>query len=232
MRIEVRDPNGGNQRITEDFLRADSGKENNRILIFARSGLLNLLSNSSIWHMDGTFDVVPQLWSQLLTINVEWNESANPAQNNRHTLPCAFALLPNKEEVTYKRCFHMLDNLIDQGPNKVHCDFEIGMHNGIRGTWKSDLEFCYFHLSQSFQNRIKKLNLADAISKEESLSIQFKMIKALAFIPVDDVIIGFQLLYDYVDDRLHEFLAYLETNYIGARSGSRRVNPRYPMSGR
>ncbi|CAH1726311.1 unnamed protein product [Aphis gossypii] len=75
--------------INEIFLLADSGPSNERILIFGRPLGLKLLKDSKIWHMDGTFEVAPTLFSQVYVILAEFLGGVHPA---------VYALPPNKKE--------------------------------------------------------------------------------------------------------------------------------------
>lgn len=79
------------------FLAFDSGVEDSdRILIFATEEGLNDLSTNNIWSCDGTFKASPSLWTQLFTIHFVLKGRC---------FPRIFALLPNKQEATYRRLF-------------------------------------------------------------------------------------------------------------------------------
>ncbi|KAE9544177.1 hypothetical protein AGLY_001356 [Aphis glycines] len=75
--------------INEIFLLADSGPSNERILIFGRPLGLELLKDSKIWYMDGTFKVAPTPFSQVYVILAEFLRGVHPA---------IYALPPNKKE--------------------------------------------------------------------------------------------------------------------------------------
>ena len=88
----------------EQFLIFDSGVgDNERILIFATQQGIRSLSNNSHWFMDGTFKLCPEIFYQIYTIH---------ALNNNQVFPCVFALLPNKNEVTYNRLFREVKNAV------------------------------------------------------------------------------------------------------------------------
>ena len=68
--------------------------------------------------MDGTFKLCREIFYQIYTIH---------ALNNNQVLPCVFALLPNKNEVTYNILFREVRNaLIRQGnePTDILIDLE------------------------------------------------------------------------------------------------------------
>ena len=70
----------------ENFLAWDS-VDADRILVFATNAALELLNTSKHWFMDGTFLTTPPLYAQLYTIH---------ALVDKQTVPCVYALLPNK----------------------------------------------------------------------------------------------------------------------------------------
>ena len=110
----------------EQFLIFDSGVgDNERILIFATQQGIHFLSNNSHWFMDGTFKLCPEIFYQIYTIL---------ALNNNQVFPCVFALLPNKNEVTYNVLFREVRNaVIRQGnePTDILIDFERAAVNAV-----------------------------------------------------------------------------------------------------
>lgn len=83
------------------FLLADSGKSKDRILIFGTQQLVRLLASSKDWHVDGTFKVVPPIFSQLVTIQSRFRDT-------KTALPCLYILMPSKKQVDYVRMFEMV----------------------------------------------------------------------------------------------------------------------------
>lgn len=69
------------------------------IFVFASPSGLELLRICRRWSIDGTFFSCPKRFAQLYTINVFAGET---------TLPCVYALLPDKSEATYTRMFRAL----------------------------------------------------------------------------------------------------------------------------
>ena len=79
------------------FLAYDSGVEDSdRILIFATEAGLDDLSTNNIWSCDGTFKASPNLWTQLFTIHFVVKGRC---------FPSILAMLPNKQEATYRKFF-------------------------------------------------------------------------------------------------------------------------------
>ena len=74
-----------------DFLLYDSSPIATWMLIFETRENVNLMERSSHWFPDGTFKTAPSIFFQLYTIYALVNE---------HTIPCLYALLPNKSQAT------------------------------------------------------------------------------------------------------------------------------------
>ena len=110
----------------EQFMIFDRGVgDNERILIFVTQQGIHFLSNNSHWFMDGTFKLCPEIFYQIYTIH---------ALNNNQVFPCVFALLPNKNEVTYNVLFREVRNaVIRQGnePTDILIDFERAAVNAV-----------------------------------------------------------------------------------------------------
>ena len=67
------------------FLLQDSGKDDKeRILIFEDASMINLLSLSNTWRVDGTFKLSSEIFPQFYAIDVELHGSSPP---------CVYALL-------------------------------------------------------------------------------------------------------------------------------------------
>ena len=60
--------------------------------------------------MDGTFKLCPEVFYQIYTIR---------ALNNNQIFPCVFALLPNKNEVTYSVLFREVRNAVIRQGNEA-----------------------------------------------------------------------------------------------------------------
>ncbi|RWS08330.1 hypothetical protein B4U80_10400, partial [Leptotrombidium deliense] len=69
----------------EDFLFYDSGPGQDRIIVFATTKSVDLLSRSDHWYADGTFKTSPLLFQQIYTIH---------GIQNLEVIPALYALLP------------------------------------------------------------------------------------------------------------------------------------------
>ena len=104
------------------FLAWDSG-DASRILLFITAEKLTLLEQSLHWFIDGTFDTVPLIYSQLFIIH---------ALTMGTVIVCGLALLPNKIRPTYVRLFQELHNMNQNlNPLTVLIDFEVAVKNDL-----------------------------------------------------------------------------------------------------
>ena len=82
-------------------------------------------------------------------------------------IPCAYILLPNKNQVTYERTFKSLYSLIKISSDELkiekgNTDFEHGLQNAIALTFSNEkiiVKSCWFHFSQAIFKRITILGL-------------------------------------------------------------------------
>ena len=110
-------------------------------------------------------------------------------------------------------------------PDSIRLDFEIAAATSMSAVFGEDVSvwFCLFHLSQNNVRKIcEKHKTRYQNPKESEFATRCRMVTALAFIPVDDVIETFEELIEF--DKKHEkspnllptdFIKYFEKNYIG-----------------
>ena len=177
----------------DPFLVLDSGVgDHERMFIFASPQGLQFLADSEHWYADGTFKVCPEVFYQLYTVH---------GQRNGRIFPCVFALLPNKNENTYNTFFQTLFNEVNNlgnGPNDVLVDFERSAINALQNREIEVKGCCFFHLCSNIWKHVKNLGLAQRYNHEEEFALPLRMISALAFLPPEDVIDGFEELSDTI----------------------------------
>ena len=205
------------------FLRYDSGDQD-RILIFATDEKLDLLENNTDWFIDGTFDTVPLIYTQLFTIHAR-------VQGGK-VIPCVYVLLPNKTQVSYTETLRQLliihPNL---RPISVLIDFELAIKNALETVFPGvDVSGCFFHFTKNIWKRIQANGLQDRYQQDVGFVTEVRMIAALAFIPANDVDRVFNLLSNNLDPALDVILDYVEENYIGAVRRGRFRRPRFPYT--
>lgn len=207
----------------ERFLLFDSGVGDlDRVFIFASDIGIELLQESEHWFADGTFKVCPEVFFQVYTLHAERGGSI---------FPCVFALLPNKTEVTYRRFYGEIFNRINhQNLQDILIDFEKAAMNAI-GHLNNNVEIkgCFYHLSKNVWKKIQEYGHQQRYMEDPNFALHTRMICALAFLPPQDVIEGFEQLCDFIlenhGDQLENLLEYFEDNYIGRY---RRNAPRRP----
>ena len=138
-----------------DSVLFDSGNNDpNRIIIFKAEDF-DYLQQAENWIMDGTFKIVPELFTQLYTIHVELFGGV---------FPVLFALLPDKSGPTYDRLFRVVREALEkipfvsesgnvdyrQKPYNIVVDYELAVINSVskifpRTTLQGNFS-CYFRV--------------------------------------------------------------------------------------
>ena len=202
----------------QTFLFYDSGISASRMLIFATAPTLDLLVDSEIWHCDGTFSVSPDVFYQVYTIH-------GMVENT--LVPLVYALLPNKTQATYEELFSKFDKIGE----KVNLDFELAPRNAVKklspGT---KIRFCFFHLSQAVWRHVQRDGFPKLYVENENFRTSVKKLLCLAFVPIHDVIAGFEILRkENFDESYQKICDYFEETYIGAWRGYRRTDPKFHL---
>lgn len=212
----------------ERFLIFDNESTTNRILIFSTPQYLKLLSDSSRWFCDGTFRTCPRLFLQLYTIHGAIGNTS---------LPFVFALLPNKNQITYTTFFQSLRNFLSNPkPNIIIADFEKAAINSLSSTFTSSrIKGCYYHFCQSIWRKINELPLIRTRYTNDANFMQnIKKIACLAFIPPSDVSIAFGelcLCEFFIEntDILAPLIKYFKSTYIVKKINNQLVDPLFPI---
>lgn len=74
---------------------------------------------------------------------------------------------------------------------------------------------CLFHFGQSVWRHVQDNGLSKKYQEDDTFRINVKKLIALAFLPVNDIINGFELIaaeFDDDDDDIENFLNYFEKN--------------------
>ena len=132
------------------------------------------------------------------------------------SVPRLSALLPNKNQETYTRLFNKLNEL-RQGliPENIMMDFEKAHINSILSVCpRASISCCLFHLSQNVYRQVCEIGFKERYQQDNELSIKIRCFSALAFLPPNDVIHGFEELVDD-DDLPQELVSYFQCSYIG-----------------
>ena len=121
------------------------------MVIFCSDIGLAILAKCERWHSDGTYDSAVPGFSQLYIIH-GWYKG--------YMLPCAFILLTNKRETTYRRMLAELKEAalglrLELRPKKVVTDFECAAMNAYEFHFPGvEVSGCYFHFAQSLYKKV------------------------------------------------------------------------------
>jgi len=210
----------------------DEEARNKRIILFATKSSLRKLAASPILYVDGTLELAPDIFAQIVTIHGDYRHES---------LPFAYALMPDKKQETYTRLLEAIfkkceDYYIQQpSPTTWVLDLEKALINAILEVAENaELRLCLFHLRQAAFRKLAELGLQAAFRDPEDDSVRkaFRQIVGIAFVPVDDVVDAFLQVRAALPARMAAFADYFETNYImGRRPRGRRqpTAPRYPI---
>ena len=208
----------------DDFLLHDPGKDDpGRFFIFGTQRNLDMLANNRHWFADGTFKVAPHLFYQMHTIH---------AIHEHSVLPMVYVLMQSKRAEDYARVLTTIQQLKENlHTESIMCDFELGFHNAFRRIFGDDVIVrCLFHLGQCVHRKVQELGLSELYLQEEEVHVRCKMLVALAFVPIQDVVAAFESLVEDIPAELISLIDYFEDTWIGRldRRDQRR-NPLFPI---
>ena len=156
-------------------------------------------------------------------------------QKSGFTVPCVFALLPNKRKESYLHLFRQLKSWVDVSSHQwlfeaFLSDFEQGAFQAVLEVFPGiGAEGCFFHLCKRLDLQVKELGLMQKYRQDGDFKLRVKKLAALAFLPVADVIPTFESLSTtFLADEL-PLLAYFERTWIGLPAGGRRLPPMFDL---
>ncbi|XP_041355454.1 uncharacterized protein LOC121373075 [Gigantopelta aegis] len=134
------------------YLLFSDGNEDNMLVFSTDEQIVALQAAESIF-MDGTFSSCPALWNQLYIIH---------DMDGTTMYPLVFALLPDKQRITYIRLFSLLKNEVQQllnqplAPSKVQTDFEMAAIQAVETEFpQAEVKGCFFTLHRPFGGKLK-----------------------------------------------------------------------------
>jgi hypothetical protein len=203
----------------EQFLFHDSGADDPRcFLIFCTNNNVTVLQQHHDWYVDGTFLVVPHIFFQLYTVH---------AVVEGKNLLSVHILMSDKSEQSYNRVFNVLEAAVNP-PSTIMMDFEKAAQNAWQQTYPTaEISGCFFHLGQCVYRKIQQLGLSGPYLAKDNFRVETKLLPALAFLPPDDVIDGYEQL--RLDVRLTPLQDYFEDTFIGRELRCRRMQPLFPV---
>ena len=210
----------------KEFVLVDSGMDDQRILIFGCSELLNGLERSRFWLADGTFKVVPTLFFQLYTIHFSLTDGITPIG--------LYCLLANKTRDTYDRLLIEVKRLAPAAaPDVILIDFESAAMSAFRqGFPQAQVKGCYFHLTQSIMRKAQDVGLKATYETDIEIQGFIRCLSAISHVPTADVQDTFDTLVEQMPDVEHmdELVTYFEHTYVrGRRQRGRGENYGPPL---
>ena len=213
------------------------GENSERIIIFCSSEQQNVLKSATYWVADGTFDVVNKtLFYQLFIITAVTATGI--------TVPCCFALLPNKETSSYQRVFQYLKDVNVTPPGSLKTDFEKAIMRGFLNCYPDvPVMGCDTHFKRAIRRKLTSTELGLGSLYQNNVDFQtlVRYLWALSLVPEEDIVKTWEdvissryeelkLSFEDYSDQVDLFLDYFEKTWIGAlnwRTGARR-NPIFP----
>lgn len=198
----------GGELNPEPFLFYDNKNNNNRIIIFSSKTCREMLSETKIIYMDGTFSTCPSEFYQVYIIH---------ASINNLIIPVMYALLQRKNKDTY---IELLSAIRDQflSLSIISIDFEQSVIQAIKEVFHDEVsvQLCYYHLNQSIWRKIQDLGLSIKYKEDKNFRSAIKMIPALAFLPTNTVKRAMSILFKSLKtfEELEDILVYFDSTYV------------------
>lgn len=119
-----------------------------KILVFCSSEQKTVLHSAAYWICDGTFEVVSEtLFYQLFIISAITKTGI--------TMPCLFALLPNKEIASYQIVFQHLKDSGVEPPGYMNTDFEKAIFRSFTNVFPHiPIRGCDVHFKRALRRKI------------------------------------------------------------------------------
>ncbi|KII69321.1 hypothetical protein RF11_13812 [Thelohanellus kitauei] len=147
--------------------------EPNRVIIFEYIANINLLALTQSLYFDGTFNVVPSIVFQLITIHAVYNNYIFQRQNYY----IFWRANPSRVPLT---ALHSMS------------DFELASFQSLSPTVQHSC--CFYHICQSI---LRKIWNWQVYNENEGMRMQIQMWPALAFFSINEVVTCFEALEDF-----------------------------------
>jgi hypothetical protein len=199
--------------IPDDFLKSDIKIDGRRHLVFATENMLNLLSKSKTWYVDGTFKVVKESFTQLFPMHSFVRSGECVKQ-----VPLAFVLMSGKRKRDYRKVLKVIKDLT--GSRKLETiilDFENAVWRAIPQVFPGvTIRGCSFHWAQCIWRKIQDVGLAPAYTNDNATHKLCRKFLALPYLPKEHISAIFEKLAAKATSSpmLIELVRYICTNWI------------------
>ncbi|XP_067056059.1 uncharacterized protein [Acropora muricata] len=203
--------------LPDDFLQADVEARNRRHLVFAVAEQLELLSKAKTWYIDGTFKLVRQPFTQLLTVNA-FVRSGDAAKQ----VPLVYVLMSSRKKKDYKKVLRAIVSRLSQEPSvqKIVLDFERAIWSAAREVLPGvQISGCSFHWNQAMWRKVQELGLAVAYNNDNAIHRYVKLLMALPHLPHQEIPASFQWLkLQATTPVLHELVDYVNNQWVNTNT--------------
>lgn len=203
-----------NEHIVEIFGHKENVSQcenDDRLVIFGTKENVARLMGCDEWMVDATFDIVPKMFYQLLTIM---------GKRYGRWFPLIYVLMSGKKEEEYKKVWEQLllnaPDVDGVPPTSLilHTDLEKASINAFLFHFPdSTIQSCLFHLGQAVIRKVQKFGLFNRYINDQSFKVRVRMLVALAFLPMENVIDGFKEVSKFLED-VPDLTEYFDNTYV------------------
>ena len=95
--------------------------------------------------------------------------------------PIIYALLPNKQRVTYIKLFDLIKKAFSEvAPKSLLCDFEQGAISAMKESFLNvEIKGCFHHLSHNLHKTLRSKGMSHSYNNDAGFALKTKMILAL-----------------------------------------------------
>jgi len=190
---------------------SDYVDDEDRLVIFGTKHNVARLMGCEEWMVDATFDIVPKMFYQLLTIM---------GKRYGKWFPLIYVLMSGKKEENYMKVWEQLllnaPEMDGVPPTSLilHTDLEKASINAFLFYFpESKVQTCLFHLGQAVIRKIRSLGLFNRYINDGNFKLYVRMLVALAFLPLESVIDGFQEVSGFLED-VPDLINYFDKTYV------------------
>lgn len=193
----------------EPFVLWDSGAQDaNRIIIFGRTSNKEWINKTQSLYIDDSIFINSSLFTQIYIIL---------ADREGFVLPILYALLPNKDEDTFRRLFQCITDLWpDLNPLSCSLGLEQTGLEAVRSFFSNCTIMCsLYHLKKEIKLKLREEHLLDFYNTDPKFALTTRMIVALAYVPINDLETALDALIAEVSVELIPIVNWFKDKYMG-----------------
>jgi hypothetical protein len=131
-----------------------------RVIAFGIQKHIKFLSQATYWEIDGTFNIVPKIFYQLVTIHCPLSNTSEAP-----IVPCIYILLSSNKTIVYTKAFAKIASYLKgKHPAYILIDFENALINSLGKSFpECNIKCCNVHLRRNIWKNIKKKRISAGI---------------------------------------------------------------------